>query len=607
MLGPNDQLVVQYFTETQVFNGPCTKVLGPCTYLSAEKRSAKMLNAGEYMVVRNTLTTEERIEEGPKLVFLKAYEENEQIREGTTLSQTEYALIRNKLTGEKFTVRGPTIWKPRSPEELFCEKKEAIALQADEYVRIKDVSNGERFVRKGKDLLFLEPTWEVEGKGSGVKKAWTLREFEYVRLQNKANGKITVHRGNKVVFPEADEELLDSDVKQALDLNVDEYVKIEDQTSGALRVVKGVDRVYLGANEKFVGAGKQKAVKVDEEHAVLVRDQSTGQLRLVTEPQLFVPGAHEDIERVQSLIRLADHEAVIVKDKDGNICVHYGSPDKQLPGRPRAFFLPPYAEIMPLLWSRGMRREVRDLKIERFDLRPGYMWFEFDCRTSDNVELVLETTMFFEVVDLEVMVKRTGNLPGDVYNQTRSQFIKHVAKVSLKTFMNDLHTISNEVYSADQEFYKFRGVHVMSLEVTRYNCRDERTSAVLQQIIEETTNRLNRLSQAESENEVNIFRVQGQIEHEKLNGSLKEIQQDYSQSDAKASGAAEAQRCAAFVKGLEDEVPNLEDRIAMWQVLRKTDALTVISNGGASLYYTPKDVDLSIQTTDAKHAPTTNL
>merc|ERR1712137_1064561 len=115
----------------------------------------------------------------------------------------------------------------------------------------------------------------------------------------------------------------------------------------------------------------------------------------------------------------------------------------------------------------------------------------------------------------------------------------------------------------DQPFYDIRGVRIHSLEVTRYKCSEQRTSEVLQQIIEETTNRLNRLSQAESENEVNIFRMQGQIEQEKLNGALLTIQHEHSQAEARVAGAAEAEHVAAFVKGLKDEVPSLEDRIAM--------------------------------------------
>jgi len=337
-------------------------------------------------------------------------------------------------------------------------------------------------------------------------------------------------------------------------------------------------------------------VQVDEEHAVLVRDVSTGQLRLVTERQLFVPSANETIEKVQSLIRLADHEAVAVKDKDGKVTVHYGDPAKVTEDRPRAFFLQPYASILSLQWSSGLRRLNRDLKIERFDTRSQYMWFEFDSRTTDNVELVLESTMFWEVTDLEKLIQCTGNLPGDFYNQCRSQFIKKVAKVTLKEFMANLHAVSGAIFSEDQPFYEARGVKVHSLEVTRYKCSEARTSEVLQQIIEETTNRLNRLSQAESENEVSLFKMQGEIHLEKINKELLDLKHEHAKSEANVTGAAEAEQIAAFVAGLKKEVPDLDQRVEMWKVLRKTDALSVVSGGGGSLYYTPKDVDLSIHT-----------
>merc|ERR1719486_1611013 len=106
--------------------------------------------------------------------------------------------------------------------------------------------------------------------------------------------------------------------------------------------------------------------------------------------------------------------------------------------------------------------------------------------------------------------------------------------------MDDLNCISNKVYKEDTQFYATRGVKVHSLEVTRYACAEASTSEVLQQIIQETTNRMNRLSQAESENEVKIFRMQGQIEQERLNGDLLEIQQRHALSEARISGQAKA-------------------------------------------------------------------
>merc|ERR1739848_709645 len=114
-------------------------------------------------------------------------------------------------------------------------------------------------------------------------------------------------------------------------------------------------------------------------------------------------------------------------------------------------------------------------------------------------------------------------------------------------------------------FYASRGVKVHSLEVTRYACAEARTSEVLQQIIEETTNRLNRLSQAESENEVKLFRMRGEIETQKLNSELLSIQHEHVESEARVVGKAEAQKVSAYVNGLADDVPSLEDRITMWQ------------------------------------------
>lgn len=592
-LDKSEQAVVEHFSEVKVLNGPGLKLLNPLGYKKATKRKAEILNTVDFAFVKDGISGEERVERGPQLLFLGAYDAVTSRGEGTTLSKTEYIIVDDRLTGERTLVKGPCVWFPSSPFSVSGGKRTAIALQEDEYVRIKDKASGKRWVQRGKATVFLEPTWEADGR---VRKAITLKSYEFVRLLNSLTGKVTVHKGEAIVVPSSDEELLDGDKLEATDLSVGEFVRLEDQTTGEIRVVAGPERVFLGPNEKVLDGGKQQAVQVDDENAVLVRDLRSGQLRLCTEKRLFVPGPCEAIEEVKRLIRLSAHEALITKDKDGQLHFHYGDAKKNKNDEPTAFFLPPHEEVNPLWWSSGLRRERRDLRIEVFDCRAQYMWFEFDTRTSDNVELILEVTMFWQVLDLPKMVSATGNLPGDIFNQARSQFIKHVARVTLKAFMEQLHTISNRIHEEDLAFYDSRGVQIFSLEVTRYKCAEHRTSEVLQQIIEETTNRLNRLSQAESENEVKLFRMQGQIEQEKLNGELLEIQQKHLQSDARVAGAAEAERVSAFVDGLEKEVPSLEDRINMWQVLRKKDALSVVSEGGGSLYYTPQDVNLSIRT-----------
>merc|ERR1712167_528734 len=98
-------------------------------------------------------------------------------------------------------------------------------------------------------------------------------------------------------------------------------------------------------------------------------------------------------------------------------------------------------------------------------------------------------------------------------------------------------------------------------QVTGYQCAESSTSEILQQVIQETTNRINRLSQQESENEVKIYNMQGRIEQEKLSGELLSIQHEHAQKEAQVTGTSEADRVTAFIAGLADQVPDLQDRI----------------------------------------------
>merc|ERR1719182_352541 len=152
------------------------------------------------------------------------------------------------------------------------------------------------------------------------------------------------------------------------------------------------------------------------------------------------------------------------------------------------------------------------------------MSFEFNTRTANNVELVLEGTFFWQIVDVQTMVKTTGDTTGDICNHARSKFIQLVSKVTLKDFMDNFNGIAAEAHREDDEFYTRRGVTIHTLEVTAYRCADASTAHILEQIIQETTNRMNRLQQQESENEVQLFKLQGDIEEEKKISELLEIQ-----------------------------------------------------------------------------------
>jgi hypothetical protein len=229
------------------------------------------------------------------------------------------------------------------------------------------------------------------------------------------------------------------------------------------------------------------------------------------------------------------------------------------------------------------------------DLRPMFMSFEFNCRTADNVELILEGTFFWELVDLESMLKVTSDTTGDVCNHARSRFIERVSKVTLQEFMANFNLIAESVYKEDDAFYSKRGVKIHSLEVSGYRCAQESTALILEQIIQETTNRMNRLQLQESENEVQIAQIKGDIAEEKAKKELLEVQIANSNTRSSTEGEAEALRIKGFLNGFAEEVPDLNSRIELWKILRKTDALHAVCANGSKMYYTPNDVNLSIE------------
>lgn len=287
------------------------------------------------------------------------------------VSEDEQLFIERLTTQE--VVNGPCIVTVNPFTTKSMEVRKALSLGSLDYCIVKNIVSGERRIEVGPKLIMVEPYDTVvrDALGNMKRKSYSLRANEFVRLIDKKSGKIRVVHGEKVLVPGEDEEFVDKKgIMQAVDLKIWEYVKIQDLQTGAVRTERGEKLVFLGPFEEYI-QGKQAAIEVDEETAVLVRNKRNGQQNLVTKKSLFVPLNDEEIMEVRSLIKLADYEACVVRDNTGKDSFFFGSNDED-----RSFFLPPHSQLVQLLWSRGRRRERRDLVITKLDLRPMYMSFE---------------------------------------------------------------------------------------------------------------------------------------------------------------------------------------------------------------------------------------
>jgi len=497
--------------------------------------------------------------------------------------EDEQILVKSLTTTRVFN--GPCL-KWVAPLNSSTTRK-AIPLGELEYLIVTNTLTGEKRVEQGPKQVFLGS----HDADEGVKTAISLNARQFVRFLDNRTGKVRVVLGEAgCVVPGAYEKIKDDEgVLRAIDLKNHEYIRVQNKRDGTQKIARGEQLFFLGAYDEQIG-GIQEAISIDSETAVLVRNKRSGQQRLVTEQQIFVPHVDEEVLKVQKLIKLADYEGCIVRGQEGEDKYYYGSIPEQ-----RSFFIPPYSEMVELVWSRGRRRETRDLRLKKLDLRPFYMSFEFNTHTKDNVELILEGSFFWEIVDLPSMVRMTGDTTGDVCNHARSKFIEAVSKVTLQEFMQVFNKIAADVHKLDDSFYADRGVKIHSLEVTSYRCADDSTARILQQIIQETTNRMNKLQQQESANEVGLQQMKGEIEQEHAKGDLLAARIANSEKTAKMEGIAEGERLTSFLATTAAQIPDVQSRLELWKVLRKRDALEAVSGANSHFYYTPADANLTIE------------
>merc|ERR1711988_196967 len=424
-----------------------------------------------------------------------------------------------------------------------------------------------------------------------------------------------------------------SEKKMALNLAKNEFVKIKDE-HGKLRVERGEARIIPQPLEEVIG-GVRKGYNIDEHHAVQLRNTDTGTVELITEHGLFIPGPYQEDIQVQKKIILEVYERMAYKDETGRF--HFVSGDSEM----RNFFLPPFCEVLKQEWSIDLRKEHKECeRVWRFDMRPRYMNYEFNCRTIDNVELVVDVSFYWQIIDVQSMIEKTADAPGDICTHARSKIIQAVSNITLMSFLEKFNEIirdgagvgmpavdtsvatladiigeestvlsspklNKSVYKEREPlkerdlFYEERGVQLLSVEVLQFKCSNPDTDKTLQAIIKETADRLKKKECQKGENEVALSKLEGEIEQEKLNKELIEIKKSHLKTESRIEGEAEYHKVAAFLGGVTGEGPDdihvgMDQAVQLYQMLRKLDSVKALANSKSQLYITPEDVNLTV-------------
>mmetsp|Transcript_65758 Transcript_65758/g.142710 ORF Transcript_65758/g.142710 Transcript_65758/m.142710 type:complete len:510 (+) Transcript_65758:46-1575(+) len=432
-----------------------------------------------------------------------------------------------------------------------------------------------------------------------------LSTNQYAKIANTLTGEKRVIEGSKKEFMTAYEELEGKYNKYVI--KAEEYVRFTDVVTGVERVVQGAATVTPGPWEEALD-GIESATYITVEAGALVRNKATGYYRLVTSTGMFVPEPYEEVIEIRSIIRVLSTEAMVVRTATGGYQVYNGN------GTGTSFFLQPYQAVVDFQWSTfsepsdGSAQVISSETVTRIDLRSRKVFYQYEVRTVDNVALRIEGTVYWKVSDPEALIAKTADPSGDVWYRARNILMSTVSKVELQTLLASFNTIIQTAFlaRASDSFWSSRGIQVESMEVTGYECVDEETEDILQAIIEETTNRINRLQVQESENDVAVAKLTADIVLEQENEVLVRTQKKNKILTAEREGEAEgvqlSKAAATFIDGLNTSIPDLDTRKGLFKLQKALENQNVrtayLGSGQATLFITPEELQLTLNIDD---------
>ncbi|CAE7260081.1 unnamed protein product [Symbiodinium pilosum] len=588
------QILYIFPTNKEVKNGPFTEIVWP--HITHEIRDAVQISTSEFAVLKHERTQELRHVPGPEFVFMLAYESLEAVRTKTVLQKQEYIRLIDKMTGEERVVQGATTLVPRPLEEAPAGVETAIVIGAQNAVLVYNKTSGLKSLVRQAGAFVPAPYEEIQSEQQAV----LLEPLEYAVVKDLLTGEARNEVGPQLLQADAYESILET--KRKLVLEKDEYIQLLDKKTGIERVLRGPDQVVPEPNEEAED-GVQKAVFLTDQQAVVVLNRTSGQRRLETTNGVFFPAAYEKVLEVRSKYVVLTNQAAVTRDVLGALTMISGASGST------AFFLQPYEELVEMQWSEYDSPDAQDpvpkKTVTMIDLRAQKMFFNVEVRTSDNVKMRLEGTIFWQVKDVLTMIAMTADPAGDVSQRARSGLVSAVSMNTFAVFMSQFNNITAQAYaqqSADG-FYSARGVELQSMEMTRYDMVDQETADILQLIIQESTNRINRLQQQESENDVLAAKLVADIQLEQQRTDFIRTQANNQRLAALLEGQAQGtelvESAAAFIDGLNETVPDVADRTELYRMHQLLDARNTdthnLASGQAQLFLTPSNLNLQLR------------
>ncbi len=267
--------------------------------------------------------------------------------------------------------------------------------------------------------------------------------------------------------------------------------------NGSMKVITGPARVWR-VGRRFRAMQHYTA---HPSEFLIVRFRDGRQEHLAGPAHVWMdPREHKDITMEEAL-PIADKEAVIVYAEDEET----GEVARRIVHGPATFVPKPGEWLHTFKWhgNVGGRKVPGALEFQKLWLLPDQMYHDVpDVRTADDAVLTIRLMMFFELVDIELMLSETHDPIGDFLNAATSDVVDFVGRHSFESFkqntekLNELATYKQLISRAEQIGYRvnrvvYRGYGAKaSLEQMHDQAIESRTKLQLEKATEQQAQEL---------------------------------------------------------------------------------------------------------------------
>ncbi len=284
--------------------------------------------------------------------------------------------------------------------------------------------------------------------------------------------------------------------------------------NGAREVLIGPRRVFRGWSEFLVMAhhvahpGDYLIVRFRDGH----QEHRIGPAEVWEDPRI-----HDRIERAEGL-QIDSKEAIVVYSHTGATDQQPTATNRRIVYGPNLFVPQPGEWLHTFSWhaskggSKGVEKTPNGLVFQKLWLMPDQMYHDVhDVRTSDDAVLTIRLMIFFELVNIELMLDATHDPIGDFVNAATADVVEFTGRYDFEAFKHNTEKL-NQIGTYQQLASRAKqiGYHIHTVVYRGYGAASSLQQMHNQAIEARTKLQLDRATEQQAQ-ELESYRLESQL------------------------------------------------------------------------------------------------